>query len=112
MTCETEPATPPQARKNVVSGTAMSETNRTGREARTETEEPVTDKRIALDELSPKEREAYETVEMQDGVGLREFARRTDRSHSTINTLLRRARWKLESAHDGHAQLPHVEVEA
>jgi len=86
----------------------MSETNCTGHEARTDKEAPSTDKHIALDELSPKEREAYETVEMQGDIGVREFARRTDRSHSTVNTLLRRARWKLESAHDDPAQLPHV----
>jgi len=75
----------------------MSETNRTGREARTESEVPPADKRPALDELTESEREVFETVEMGEP-GVREFARETDRHPTTIQTLLRRARLKLELA--------------
>ena len=75
----------------------MSETNRTGSEARTEAEVPPANKRPALDELTKSEREVFETVEMGEP-GVREFARETDRHPSTVQTLLRRARLKIKLA--------------
>ncbi|CAI50756.1 HTH domain protein [Natronomonas pharaonis DSM 2160] len=47
-----------------------------------------------LTELTEAEREAYVAVE-QDGVGVREFARETERRPGTVGNLLRRARMRL-----------------
>ena len=75
----------------------MSETNRTGNNARTDRKVPPANKRPALDELTEAEREVFETVEMGEP-GVREFARETERHPSTVMTLLRRARQKIELA--------------
>ncbi len=45
--------------------------------------------------LTPAEREAYVACR-ENGEGVREFARRTDRRPGTIGNLLRRAEEKLE----------------
>lgn len=50
-----------------------------------------------LSTLSDAEREAYQAVE-RDGMGVREFARETDRAPGTVGNLLRRARGKLDEA--------------
>jgi len=49
-----------------------------------------------LSKLTPAEREAFETVELQADVGPREFADKTDRSPGTVSNLLRRAWNKLD----------------
>ena len=48
-----------------------------------------------LTDLSDAQREVFEAVE-QDGYGVREYARRTDRSPGTVGNLLRRARQRLD----------------
>jgi DNA-directed RNA polymerase specialized sigma24 family protein len=48
----------------------------------------------ALDELTPAEAGAFLTVDLFD-VGVREYARMTDRSLGTVGTLLRWARDKV-----------------
>lgn len=48
-----------------------------------------------LSELTDAEREAYVTCR-ENGVGVREFARRTERRPGTIGNLLARAEAKLE----------------
>ncbi|ELY42580.1 hypothetical protein C495_14742 [Natronorubrum sulfidifaciens JCM 14089] len=45
--------------------------------------------------LTDAEREAYVTCR-ENGVGVREYARRTDRRPGTVGNLLRRAENKLE----------------
>ncbi|MFC7057994.1 RNA polymerase sigma factor [Halovenus salina] len=47
-----------------------------------------------LSELTEAEREVYEAVE-QDGIGPREYARKTGRSPGTVGNLLARARQKV-----------------
>jgi DNA-directed RNA polymerase specialized sigma24 family protein len=49
-----------------------------------------------LDVLTDAEREVYEAVE-EDGVGVRELARETDRRPGTVGNLLKRARLRLEN---------------
>ena len=48
-----------------------------------------------LSVLTEAEREAYVTCR-ENGVGVREYARRTDRRPGTVGNLLRRAENKLE----------------
>jgi DNA-directed RNA polymerase specialized sigma24 family protein len=48
-----------------------------------------------LEELTQAERNAWVAVR-QNGVGVREYARRTDRSPGTIGNLLSRAEAKVE----------------
>ncbi|WP_049890365.1 RNA polymerase subunit sigma-24 [Natronorubrum sulfidifaciens] len=48
-----------------------------------------------LSVLTDAEREAYVTCR-ENGVGVREYARRTDRRPGTVGNLLRRAENKLE----------------
>lgn len=50
---------------------------------------------VDLDRLTPAELDAYLTCELGD-LGVREFARGTDRAPGTVGNLLRRARNKLE----------------
>lgn len=45
--------------------------------------------------LTAAEREVYEAIE-EDGYGVREYGRRTDRQPGTVGNLLSRAREKLE----------------
>lgn len=47
-----------------------------------------------FDNLTPAELDAYLTID-EAGVGVREYARHTDRAHGTLTNLLRRARDKL-----------------
>jgi len=47
-----------------------------------------------LSELTEAEREVYQAVE-QDGIGPREYARKTGRSPGTVGNLLARARRKV-----------------
>lgn len=48
-----------------------------------------------LSALTPAERDVYESVE-QDGMGVREVARKTGRSPGTVGNLLARARRRLD----------------
>jgi len=49
----------------------------------------------ALDHLTPAETDAFLTVDLTDEVGVRDYARLTDRSPGTVGNLLRRARDKV-----------------
>lgn len=49
-----------------------------------------------LEELTDAERDAYEAVE-EDGKGVTEYARETERSKGTVGNLLARAKDKLET---------------
>lgn len=78
----------------------MSETERAGPQARTETDESHTnesphEERPALHILTDTERDAFEAVRMGDQ-GVVEYADNTDRSQGTISNLLARAERKLK----------------
>lgn len=54
----------------------------------------LTEYETDLSDLTPAQREVYEAVE-QDGFGVREYARKTNRRPGTVGNLLRRARDRL-----------------